>query len=101
MGRSLHVGLSDHTPGVTCPVAAVVLGATVIEKHYTDDRTRVGPDHAVSIEPSEFRTMVTMIREVEQALGDGVKRPQTSESDMQKYLVTVDRWAGFGGSTDP
>jgi sialic acid synthase SpsE len=47
----------------------------------------VGPDHAVSIEPSEFRTMVAMIREVEQALGDGTKRPQASELEMQKYLV--------------
>jgi sialic acid synthase SpsE len=88
VGWSSRAGLSDHTPGITCPVAAVALGATVIEKHYTDDRSRVGPDHAVSVEPSEFRTMVTMIREVEQALGDGTKRPQASESEMQKYLAS-------------
>lgn len=80
-----RVGLSDHTQGITAPVAAVALGATVIEKHFTDERSREGPDHKVSIEPMEFREMVRMIREVEVALGDGVKKAQPSE--LTQYAV--------------
>ena len=82
-----RIGLSDHTPGITCPIAAVALGATVIEKHFSDDRTRVGPDHAVSIEPSQFKQMVEMIREVELALGDGIKKLQVSELPMEQFAV--------------
>lgn len=73
------VGYSDHTPGIAVPVAAVALGARVIEKHLTLDRTLPGPDHAASLEPSEFAAMVTAIRRVELALGDGVKRPAPGE----------------------
>jgi len=75
----LPVGLSDHTPGTHVAVAAVARGARIIEKHFTLDRTLPGPDHAASLEPSELATMVQQIREVEAALGDGVKRATQSE----------------------
>lgn len=75
----VRVGYSDHTVGSEIPVAAVALGATVIEKHLTLDRTRPGPDHAASLEPEEFAQMVRAIRNVERALGDGIKRPTASE----------------------
>jgi N,N'-diacetyllegionaminate synthase len=74
------VGYSDHTSGIEVPIAAVALGATVIEKHFTLDRKLPGPDHKASLEPDEFRAMVTAIRNIEHALGDGVKRPSASEA---------------------
>jgi N,N'-diacetyllegionaminate synthase len=73
------VGYSDHTLGTEVPIAAVALGATVIEKHLTLDRTLPGPDHRASLEPEEFAAMVRAIRNIEQALGDGIKRPSPSE----------------------
>lgn len=73
------VGYSDHTEGIEIAVAAVALGATVIEKHFTLDRSLPGPDHRASLEPGELRAMVTAIRNIEQALGDGRKRPSASE----------------------
>ncbi len=73
------VGYSDHTPGIEIPIAAVALGATVIEKHFTLDRDLPGPDHRASLEPDELRAMVEAIRNVEQALGDGVKRCTPTE----------------------
>ncbi len=73
------IGYSDHTKGIEIPVAAVALGASVIEKHFTLDNTLPGPDHKASLEPHELKAMVTAIRHVEQALGDGVKRPTASE----------------------
>lgn len=73
------VGYSDHTPGIEVPIAAVALGATVIEKHLTLDRNLPGPDHKASLEPEEFAAMVRAIRNIEQALGDGIKRPSPSE----------------------
>lgn len=73
------VGYSDHTPGIEVAIAAVALGATVIEKHFTLDRKLPGPDHAASLEPDELAAMVRAIRHIEQALGDGVKRPSPSE----------------------
>ncbi|GAA4408776.1 N-acetylneuraminate synthase [Nibrella viscosa] len=73
------VGYSDHTPGIEVPVAAVALGATVIEKHITLDRSLEGPDHLASLEPEELRHMVRAIRHIEVALGDGVKKPTPSE----------------------
>ena len=76
----MQVGYSDHTVGIEVAVAAVALGATVIEKHVTLDRSLPGPDHRASLEPDEFRAMVRAIRNIEQALGDGVKRPSPSES---------------------
>lgn len=75
----LPVGYSDHTDGFEVSVAAVALGATVIEKHLTLDRKAQGPDHAASLEPDDFRRMVAAIRNVERALGDGVKSPKESE----------------------
>jgi len=82
----LPVGLSDHTTSTTVPIAAVALGAAVIEKHFTLDRKMPGPDHKASLEPGEFREMVEHIREVEKALGDGVKRPTEGEEAMKKAV---------------
>lgn len=73
------VGYSDHTPGIAVALAATALGACVIEKHLTLDRTLPGPDHQASIEPDEFAALVRGIRAVEAALGDGVKMPSDSE----------------------
>lgn len=73
------VGYSDHTFGVSAPIAAVALGATVIEKHFTLDRHMPGPDQSASLEPDELKTMVKMIRETELSLGDGEKKPSDSE----------------------
>jgi N-acetylneuraminate synthase len=76
----LKVGLSDHTPGIAIPIAAVGLGASVVEKHFTLDRTMAGPDHAASLEQAELVAMVAAIRATEAALGDGVKRLMPSEA---------------------
>ena len=73
------VGFSDHTPGNTVPVAAVALGASIIEKHITFDRGLKGPDHPYAMEVDEFRHMVAEIRNLEAALGDGVKKPSPNE----------------------
>ena len=75
----VNVGYSDHTQGIEIPIAAVALGAKVIEKHFTLDRKLFGPDHAMSIEPEELKAMVIAIRNVEVALGDGIKKPTQSE----------------------
>lgn len=75
----VRVGYSDHTPGIEISIAAVALGATVIEKHFTLDRTLLGPDHRASLEPDELKAMVQGIRNIEKALGDGIKRPSPSE----------------------
>lgn len=75
----VDVGYSDHTPGIEVAIAAVALGATVIEKHFTLDRNLPGPDHQASLEPHELKAMVGAIRNVERALGDGIKRPSASE----------------------
>jgi N,N'-diacetyllegionaminate synthase len=75
----VEVGYSDHTLGIEVSIAAVALGATVIEKHFTLDRNLPGPDHKASLEPDELNSMVTQIRNIEKALGDGVKRPMPSE----------------------
>ncbi|ALV21571.1 MULTISPECIES: N-acetylneuraminate synthase [Carnobacterium] len=73
------VGYSDHTLGIEVPIAAVALGAAIIEKHFTLDKTMEGPDHKASLEPDELKQMVTSIRNIEQALGNGVKTPTQSE----------------------
>lgn len=75
----LPVGYSDHTPGIHVSLAAVARGARIIEKHFTSDRTLPGPDHQASLEPQELNQLVRQIREIEQALGDGIKRPTASE----------------------
>lgn len=74
------IGYSDHTAGIEVAIAAVALGATVIEKHFTIDRTLPGPDHKASLEPAELKAMVHSIRNIESALGDGVKRLSSTES---------------------
>lgn len=75
----LPTGYSDHTAGILIPVAAVALGACMIEKHFTSDCNLPGPDHKASLEPGELAEMVLNIRKVEMALGDGIKRPSASE----------------------
>jgi N,N'-diacetyllegionaminate synthase len=75
----VSVGYSDHTPGIDVPIAAVALGAKVIEKHFTLDRNLPGPDHRACLEPHEIKAMVEGIRNIEKALGDGIKRPSPSE----------------------
>ena len=76
---NVAVGYSDHTLGIEIPIAAVALGATIIEKHFTTDRSLPGPDHKASLEPGELMAMIDGIRNIEKALGDGVKRLMPSE----------------------
>lgn len=76
----VQIGYSDHTLGIEVAIAAVTLGASVIEKHFTISRELSGPDHKASLEPHELKNMVVAIRNIEQALGDGIKRPTPSES---------------------
>lgn len=76
---SYKVGYSDHTMGIEVPIAAVAMGARMIEKHFTLDRNMEGPDHKASLEPQELSKMVSSIRNVEKALGNGVKEPSDSE----------------------
>lgn len=75
------VGYSDHTLGIEIPIAAAALGATVIEKHFTLDRDMEGPDHKASLEPDELKSMVKAIRNIEMAMGDGIKRITASEKE--------------------
>lgn len=74
-----RVGYSDHTLGIEVPIAAVALGASVIEKHFTLSRNMEGPDHRASLEPNELQNMVEAIRNIEVALGNGIKEPSASE----------------------
>ena len=83
---SVKVGFSDHTLGIEVPIAAVALGATIIEKHFTLDRSMEGPDHAASLEPDELKQMVSSIRNIEKVMGDGLKKPSKSE---QKNISIV------------
>jgi sialic acid synthase SpsE len=76
----VKVGYSDHTLGIEVPIAAVAMGAVCIEKHFTLDRTMEGPDHRASLEPAELKAMVAAIRNIETALGDGIKAPSASEA---------------------
>ncbi len=75
----LPIGYSDHTPGIEVAVAAVAMGATIIEKHFTLDRNMEGPDHKASVEPHEMKALVEAVRHVEAAMGDGVKKPAEAE----------------------
>lgn len=95
----LPVGYSDHSLGIEASLAAVSLGATVIEKHLTLDRTLPGPDHAASLEPAEFADLVRGIRRITAMLGDGVKQPQPQEQDAARVarrsiVAAVDIAAG-------
>lgn len=89
----VDIGYSDHTQGIEVPIAAAALGAKAVEKHLTLDRSMKGPDHAASLEPDEFKHMVTAIRNIEKALGDGTKSPSASESKnigvVRKSLVAM------------
>jgi N,N'-diacetyllegionaminate synthase len=76
---NVKVGYSDHTPGTEVAIAAVALGASVIEKHFTLDRNMEGPDHSASLEPDELKYMISAIRNIEKALGSGIKEPSQSE----------------------
>lgn len=82
--KGVEIGYSDHTLGIEVPIAAVALGATVIEKHFTLDRAMPGPDHAASLEPHELKAMVTAIHNIQQALGDGHKEPCAAELVTRK-----------------
>lgn len=73
------VGYSDHTNGIEIPIAAVAMGAKIIEKHFTIDKNMAGPDHKASLEPNELKKMITSIRNIEEALGTGIKNPSQSE----------------------
>lgn len=83
----LPVGYSDHTIGSEVAVAAVAMGARVVEKHFTLDKNMEGPDHLASTEPAEFKKMVEQIRHIEAALGDGVKRPTAAEKNISKVVT--------------
>jgi len=82
----LPVGYSDHSLGIYAPIAAVSLGAVVIEKHFTLDKNLPGPDHKASLEPKELKEMVKCIRLIEKALGDGIKRPTFEEEKIKKVV---------------
>ncbi|GGH64396.1 N-acetylneuraminate synthase [Paenibacillus silvae] len=93
------IGYSDHTKGIEVSIAAVAIGARIIEKHFTLDRSLPGPDHQASLEPAEFAALVKGIRTVEKSMGDGVKRCMPSEESTKivarKSLVAGrDMWAG-------
>jgi N,N'-diacetyllegionaminate synthase len=91
---NVPIGYSDHTLGIEIPTAAVALGATVIEKHFTLDKTLKGPDHKASLEPDELKNMVTAIRHIEKALGHGKKEPTQSElknKDIARKSIVASR----------
>jgi N-acetylneuraminate synthase/N,N'-diacetyllegionaminate synthase len=92
---NVQIGYSDHTLGIEVPIAAVALGARVIEKHFTLDRTMKGPDHAASLEPDELKKMVQSIRNIELAVsGSGLKTPSPSElknKDIARKSIHLSR----------
>jgi N,N'-diacetyllegionaminate synthase len=89
----VQIGYSDHTLGIEIPIAAVAMGASLIEKHFTLDKNMEGPDHRASLEPNELKEMVSAIRNIEMALGNGIKKPSPSEqknkSMARKSLVAI------------
>ena len=91
----LETGYSDHTQGIEVPIAAAALGAVTIEKHFTLDRNMEGPDHKASLEPEELAAMVRAIRNIEKAVGTGVKTPSPSERKnmavARKSIVAKER----------
>ena len=82
-----QVGYSDHTMGIEVPIAAVAMGAEIIEKHFTLDKNMKGPDHKASLDPEELKKMVTSIRNIEKAMGDGIKRPNASEQKNAEVVL--------------
>jgi len=96
---NINVGYSDHTLGVEIPIAAVALGASVIEKHFTLDKTMDGPDHKASLEPNELKEMVAGIRNIEIALGNGVKEASASEiknKDIARKSIVANKKIKIG-----
>lgn len=96
---NMVLGLSDHTPGLATVLGAVALGARVVEKHFTDDNGRKGPDHAFSMNPVSWCDMVERSRELEIALGDGVKRVEANEADtvvLQRRCLRLTRAMAAG-----
>lgn len=94
MFPNMVLGLSDHTPGHATVLGSVALGARVVEKHFTDDVSRVGPDHAFSMDPGSWREMVDRTRELENALGNGVKKVEDNETQtviLQRRSIRVAR----------
>lgn len=83
---NIDVGYSDHTLGIEVPIAAVALGASVIEKHFTLDKNMEGPDHRASLEPDELEVMVRAIRNIESAMGSGIKKPSLSEAKNKSVV---------------
>lgn len=83
----MEIGYSDHTIGIEVPVAAVARGAKIIEKHFTLDRNMEGPDHLASTEPGEFKKMVDAIRNIEKAIGTGIKTPTAEEQEISKVVL--------------
>ena len=81
MYPQIIVGLSDHTPGHATAVGAVALGGRIIEKHFTDDNSRVGPDHRFAMNPKTWKQMVEVVRELERALGNGIKKVENNEKN--------------------
>tara|TARA_Y100000294_G_scaffold162438_1_gene167542 strand:+ start:135 stop:1133 length:999 start_codon:yes stop_codon:yes gene_type:complete len=92
---NIHVGLSDHSSGIEVPIAAVALGASVIEKHFTLNKKSLGPDHKSSVDFSELKKMVKSIRNVERSLGDGIKKVTKSEkkniTSIRKSIVAEEK----------
>lgn len=82
-----QVGYSDHTMGIEVPIAAVSMGAEIIEKHFTLDKNMEGPDHKASLDPKELKQMVISIRNIEKAMGDGIKRPNASEQKNAEVVL--------------
>ena len=97
IGKTFDVayGYSDHTLGIEVDIAAVAMGATCIEKHFTLDKNMDGPDHKASLEPEELKSMVKAIRNIELALGNGIKKPSKSEipnkTMTRKSIVAKDQ----------
>ncbi len=94
MYADLVLGLSDHTPGHTTVLGAIALGARMIEKHFTDDTTRLGPDHAFSMDPKSWREMIARARELENSLGTGVKQVEENEQEtvvIQRRAICAQR----------
>lgn len=100
----MPLGLSDHTPGHATALGAIMLGARIIEKHFTDDTTRKGPDHGFSMDPRTWREMVQCARELENALGDGIKRVERNEIEsavVQRRSLRLKRNLAAGTVVKP
>ena len=99
MYPGMVLGLSDHTPGHTTILGAVTLGARMVEKHFTDNINRVGPDHAFSMDSYMWREMVDRTRELENALGSGIKKVEDNEAEtviLQRRSIRLAREMGAG-----